>query len=155
MANINVAIPRAKANQLSLEEQTRGFSHKFHVDYTDVNTGGGASDTVTLGIATLPATYVIDRCLVNVTTAFAGTTAFTLTVGSTTTVNAYLTSQSVMTAAALQGAVGATAIVQGTAAISAVAVFTNATGGSPSALTAGACDIYLNIIDLTQQNRLG
>ena len=36
-----------------------------------------------------------------------------------------------------------------------VAVFTNATGGSPSALTAGALDIYLNIVDLTNQPNLG
>jgi hypothetical protein len=36
-----------------------------------------------------------------------------------------------------------------------VAVFTNATGGSPSALTAGELDIYLNIIDLTTIEKLG
>jgi len=34
-------------------------------------------------------------------------------------------------------------------------VFTNATGGSPSALTAGDLDIYLNIIDVGTDPRLG
>ena len=34
MANTNVTIARSKAYNLSLQEQARGYSHKFHVDYT-------------------------------------------------------------------------------------------------------------------------
>ena len=150
MANTNVTIARSKAYNLSLQEQTRGYSHKFHVDYSDVNSGTGASDTVTLTLGTLPSTWVVENALVNVSTAFAGTTAFTVVVGTTTTTNAFITSTSVLTAGVIGSPLSA-ALTNATATSSKdlVAVFTNATGGSPSALTAGALDIYLNIIDLS------
>ena len=150
MATNTHSIARTKISQLSLEEQARGFSHKFTIDYTDVNTGTTATDVETMAFGTTPAKYVIDKCLVNVRTAFAGTGAFTLTVGTTTTTNAFVTSQSVLTAGVLTPTTGGATITTGTAAIGLLATFTNATSGSPSALTAGSLDIYLNIIDLNQ-----
>ena len=48
MADTAVTIPRADLSQLSLQEQARGFSNKFHVDYTDVALGTGSTDTVTM-----------------------------------------------------------------------------------------------------------
>ena len=103
---------------------------------------------MTLG--TLPSTWVVENALVNVSTAFAGTTAFTLVVGTTTTTNAFITSTSVLTAGVIGSPLSAALTnATGTASKDLVAVLTNATGGSPSALTAGALDIYLNIIDLS------
>lgn len=155
MADTAVTIARADTSQLSLQEQARGFSHKFHVDYSDVAYGSGSSDTVTMTLGALPSNYVLNNALVNVTTAFAGTTAFTVQVGTTTSSTALVTAQSVKTAGVLAGVPTTATLVKGTATANLVAVFTNATGGSPSALTAGALDIYLNIVDLSDPTKLG
>jgi hypothetical protein len=155
MADTAVTIARADTSQLSLQEQARGFSHKFHVDYSDVAYGSGSSDTVTMTLGALPSNYVLNNALVNITTAFAGTTAFTVQVGTTTSSTALVTAQSVKTAGVLAGVPTTATLVKGTATANLVAVFTNATGGSPSALTAGALDIYLNIVDLSDPTKLG
>lgn len=155
MADTAVTISRADTSQLSLQEQARGFSNKFHVDYSDVALGTGASDTVTLTLGALPSNFVLNNALVNITTAFAGTTAFSVNVGTTSSTSALVTAQSVKTAGVLAGVPTTATLVKGTASVSLVAVFTNATGGSPSALTAGALDIYLNIVDLSDPTKLG
>ena len=155
MADTAVTIARADTSQLSLQEQARGFSHKFHVDYSDVAYGAGSSDTVTMTLGALPSNYVLNNALVNITTAFAGTTAFTVQVGTTTSSTALVTAQSVKTAGVLAGVPTTATLVKGTATANLVAVFTNADGGSPSALTAGALDIYLNIVDLSDPTKLG
>ena len=155
MADTAVTISRARTSQLSLQEQARGFSHKYTVKAADVAFGAGATDTVTLTLGALPAKWAINNALVNVSTAFAGTTAFTVVVGTTTTTNSFITSQSVLTAGVLAGVPTTATVRTATATANMVAVFTNATGGSPSALTAGELDIYLNIIDLTTIEKLG
>ena len=155
MADTAVTIARADTSQLSLQEQARGFSHKFHVDYSDVAYGSGSSDTVTMTLGALPSNYVLNNALVNITTAFAGTTAFTVQVGTTTSSTALVTAQSVKTAGVLAGVPTTATLIKATATANLVAVFTNATGGSPSALTAGALDIYLNIVDLSDSTKLG
>lgn len=156
MADTPLTIARNRVSSLSLEEQARGFSHKFNVQYSDVAYGAGSADTVTLTLGALPAKWVVNNALVNIKTAFAGTTAFTVVVGTTTTTNAFVTSQSVMTAGVLGTALtGALTNATATATKNLVAIFTNATGGSPSALTAGELDIYLNIIDVGNDPRLG
>ena len=155
MADTAVTIARADTSQLSLQEQARGFSHKFHVDYSDVAYGSGSSDTVTMTLGALPSNYVLNNALVNITTAFAGTTAFTIQVGTTTSSTSLVTAQSVKTAGVLAGVPTTATLVKGTATANLVAVFTNATGGSPSALTAGELDIYLNIVDLSDPTKLG
>lgn len=155
MADTAVTISRADTSQLSLQEQARGFSNKFHVDYSDVALGTGSTDTVTLTLGALPSNFVLNNALVNVTTAFAGTTAFSINVGTTSSTSALVTAQSVKTAGVLAGVPTTATLVKGTASVSLVAIFTNATGGSPSALTAGALDIYLNIVDLSDPTKLG
>ncbi len=158
MANFAHTLGRAKISQLSLEEQARGFSHKFHIDYTDCNSGTVSTDTDTVTLGTLPSLWIVNNALINVTTAFAGTTgAFAVTVGTTTTTNAFVASTSVKTAGALVGALATDAITNATAtaAKDMVAVFTDTTADAATSLTAGALDIYLNIIDLTHPNKLG
>ena len=155
MADTAVTISRADTSQLSLQEQARGFSNKIYVDYSDVALGTGASDTVTLTLGALPSNFVMNNALVNITTAFAGTTAFSINVGTTSSTSALVTAQSVKTAGVLAGGLTNATIVKGTASVNLVAIFTNATGGSPSALTAGALDIYLNIVDLSDPTKLG
>ena len=155
MADTAVTIARADTSQLSLQEQSRGFSNKFHVDFSDVALGAGASDTVTMTLGALPSKFVLNNALVNITTAFDGTTAFSINVGTTSSTSALVTAQSVKTAGVLAGVLTNATIVKGTAAVNLVAIFTNATGGSPSALTAGALDIYMNIVDLSDPTKLG
>jgi hypothetical protein len=155
MANTAVTIARADTSQLSLQEQARGFSNKFHVDYSDVAFGSTDADTVTMTLGALPSNFVLNNALVNITTAFAGTTAFSINVGTTSSTSALVTAQTVKTAGVLAGVPTTATLVKGTASVSLVAIFTNATGGSPSALTAGALDIYLNIVDLSDPTKLG
>ena len=155
MANTAVTIARADTSQLSLQEQARGFSNKFHVDYSDVAFGSTDADTVTMTLGTLPSNFVLNNALVNITTAFAGTTAFSINVGTTSSTSALVTAQSVKTAGVLAGVPTTATLVKGTASVNLVATFTNATGGSPSALTAGALDIYMNIVDLSDPTKLG
>ena len=155
MADTPLTIARNRTNSLSLEEQARGYSHKFNVQSSDIAFGSGATDTVTLTLGALPAKYVVNNALINIKTAFAGTTAMTVVVGTTTSSNAFVTSQSILTAGVLAGGLTNSTISTATATKNMVAVFTNATGGSPSALTAGDLDIYLNIIDVGTEPRLG
>jgi hypothetical protein len=155
MADTAITISRARTNNLSLQEQARGFSHKFSIPYGDVALGTGSTDTVTVTLGALPSNWVINNALVNVSTAFAGTTAFTVQVGTTTATTALVTAQSVKTAGVLAGVPTTATLIKATATTNLVAVFTNATGGSPSALTAGALDIYLNIVDLSASPNLG
>ena len=155
MANTNVTISKTKVSIFGIEQRIQDFTHKFHVDYTDVNTGSGSSDTVTMAIGTSPAQWSVSAAQVYVTTAFAGTTAFTVQVGSTTTTTAFLSAMSVMTQTLLippngPNSVNTPASAYGTSAVGLQALFTNATGGSPSALSAGALDIYLFITDLSR-----
>ena len=155
MADTAVTISRSRVSQLSLQEQARGFSHKFNVKSSDVALGTGSTDTVTVTLGSLPSKYVVNNALVNITTAFAGTTAFSVKVGTTTTTDNMVTAQSVLTAGVLAGVPTTATIRTATASANLVAIFTNATGGSPLALTAGELDIYRNIVDLTQPDRLG
>ncbi len=155
MADTAVTIARNRTSELSLQEQARGFSNKFNVKYSDIAYGTGSTDTVTMTLGALPSNYVLNNALVNITTAFAGTTALTIQVGTTTTTNSLVTAQSVKTAGVLAGVPTTATLVKGTATANLVAIFTNATGGSPSALTAGELDLYLNIVDLSDPTKLG
>ena len=155
MADTAVTIARNRTTELSLQEQARGFSNKFTVKSSDIAYGTGSTDTVTLTLGALPAKYVLNNALVNITTAFAGTTALTIQVGTTTTTNSLVTAQSVLTAGVLAGVPTTATIRTATATANLVAIFTNSTGGSPSALTAGELDIYLNIVDLSDPTKLG
>jgi len=146
MANTTVVVARAKTFPLSTQEGAYSeCTLKYHVDYGDIAYGTGSSDTVTLTLGATPANWAVTNSRVNVTTAFAGTTALTIQVGTTTTTNAFVTALSVLTAGLLQGS-QTLANATGTATITMQALFTNATGGSPSALSAGALDIYLNLL---------
>lgn len=152
MANTTIAISGKNVSVLPLPERIGDFSIKYHVNFSDVATGTGSSDTVTLTLGSTPATWIIGAALGVITTAFAGTTAFTVTVGTTTNVACLLPSQSTLTAGTITSTSGFNQVATvtqatGTAAIGLVAVFTNATGGSPSALTAGAMDLYLSVVN--------
>lgn len=156
MANTNVTISKTKVSRMPLPEASSGFNLKFHVDYTDVNSGTGSGDTITMSLGSTPTgSWMVAQAIAVVTTAFAGTTAFTVIVGTTTSTNCILTSTSVMTAGVISNtngvnSVNGVAASSGTTSIGLQATFTNATGGSPSALSAGSMDIFVALYDPTK-----
>ncbi len=153
MADTAVTISPLRVSTISTQGSASfGCNTKITIPYTDIKFGAGATDTVTVTLGTTPAKFLIDKCFVNVRTAFAGTGALTLVVGQTTA-NASLASTSVMTAGVLGAAGGVTTSASGSTGVAAQtmkAIFTNATSGSPSALSAGELDIYLNILDTSK-----
>ena len=154
MADTAITISDDRVSPLSNQEQAAtGFNKKFTVLYSDIAYGTGSTDTVTLTLGATPTKWYVDRAMVNVSTAFAGTTALTVVVGTTTNTSAFVTSTTVLTAGVLGIAGFAPVTVTNSSSTSSVglrAVFTNATGGSPSALTAGKLDIYLRLNDAAQ-----
>lgn len=151
MADTAVTISLLRVTPLSNQERgDHGFTHRFKVLAADIAFGAGATDTVTMTLGALPALWVVDKAVVNVKTAFVGTTALAIIVGTTTTTNNFIASASVLTAGLIQPATGKNTVATiagstGTATKNLVAIFTNSTSGSPSALTAGELDIYLSI----------
>lgn len=151
MANTDVTI--SQVDILSLQEKAAGFTHKWTIAYTDVDEGTGAADTVTAALGNTPSNFIVAKVAANVTTAFAGTSgAFTMEVGTDGDPNNFIESTSVKSAGTILAAAGAApATLAGSHAQAADAlevVFTNATSGSPSALTAGSVDIYMQLIEL-------
>lgn len=156
MSDTAITISGTRVTALSEQEIAAfGMTHKFNVQYSDIAYGSASADTVTLTLGATPAKFVIDKAAVNVKTAFAGTTALAVVVGTTGSTNAFTTSTSVKTVAFIQPATGKNTIASiangtATATTNLVAVFTNSTDGSPSALTAGELDIYLSMRDTTR-----
>ena len=147
MANTDVTLGNSRKVVLSNQERAQGFTHKYTVKYTDIDEGTGSSDTVTVALGSTPTDFVITKAAVNVTTAFAGTGALAVEVGTDGDPNNFITSTSVAAVGPIISAVGAAPVtLSGTFAAASDAIealFTNSSSGSPSALTAGECDIYL------------
>jgi hypothetical protein len=148
MANTAVTLPDARKSVLSNQERAQGFTHKFKVLYTDVDEGGGSSDTVTVTLGNTPTNFIITKTVVNVSTAFAGTGGLAIEVGTDGDPNNFLSSTTVLTAGPIN--TGFSSQTGSYAAASDVlsAVFTNSSSGSPSALSAGELDIYLAMHDV-------
>jgi len=156
MADTAITISKTRVTPLTANERENGYNMKFKVKYSDIACGTGATDTVTLTLGTTPTRWVITRGLAIVTSSFVGTgtQTFAVTVGTTSPsdVDSILPSASVLTAGVIQATTGpntcaAPANCTGVATSTIKAIFTNAAAGSPSALTAGEMDIYLNVLD--------
>ncbi len=155
MANTNVTLPASYQSSLASKNfYPLGCNTKWTIPYSQVNTGTGSSDTVTVALGSTPAKWLINSAYVYVDTAFAGTTSFSLVVGTTTTTNAMIATADLISVGAgplvPASGVPVSTNLKGTSAIALQALFTNATGGSPSALTAGNLTIYANVVDLTK-----
>lgn len=153
MADNAVTLPASNKSILSEQEQSAfGFTNKFRINFSDFSTvtTTGATDTVTFALGALPAKWLVDKALVNVTTAFTGITgATTIAVGTTTTVAAFVTAVTCTATGAIQMASTLPVLTNATATAtkSMVVTFTTAGTGGPAAITAGQCDIYLSIAD--------
>lgn len=152
MANYTLTLPGSRKTVLTdVERAVSGFSQKFTILASDLTSLGAttATDTVTVVLGPTTPLWLADKALVNVGVAFAGTTALAINVGTTSSTSAFVTAQSVITVAALGQASGLAALTNATAtsSLSMVAVLTNSSGGSISALTAGQADIFLNLMN--------
>ena len=157
MADYPVTLNKALATPLLEPERAAGFTHKFTIPFSTVavSTATTATDTVTVTLCTTPAFFAVKSGLGIVRTAFAGTTALTVTVGTAGSAAAILPSTTVLSGSVIQpttgfGNVATPGSTFATAATTLRAVFTNATGGSPSALTAGSMDVYVSLLDLSK-----
>ena len=153
MADTALTINDDRVSPLSVQEKAAtGCNIKFKVLYSDLSaTTSASNDTITLTLGATPAKWYIDKCMMNISTAFTGVSNMVWTVGTTTSVAALISSTSVLTAAVLNQAVGVPVLTNttATASKSLVAIATTGTGGGP-ALTAGEFTIYMNLVDATQ-----
>lgn len=162
MANVDVDLRGGQyGGVLSAEEQGySGFTHYWEVPYTVLSGTGltGASDTVTVVLMDTPKDWVVLKAVANVVEAFDGeaTQALTLQFGTDGDPNAVIEATSVFTAGPIVGGAGGAPATQANAEGAASDVlellFTNATAGSPSELTAGKVKIWASVLDL---NALG
>lgn len=157
MADYPITIAKSRVTIESNPERLNGFTNKYNVKYSDIalSSATGSTDTVTVTLGTTPTVWAASRAVANVTTAFAGTGGLALTVGTSGSTAAILASASVLTAGLKQNSNGMNSVATptsatSTASASLVAVFTNSVGSSPSVLSAGELDIYLNILDLAK-----
>lgn len=157
MADYPIKISKQRVAIESNPERLNGFTNKYTVKYTDIALASatGSTDTVTVTLGTTPTLWAATRAIANVTTAFAGTGGLALTVGTSGSTAAILASASVLTAGLKQNTNGVNSVATPTAATSTasaslVATFTNSVGSSPSVLSAGELDIYLNVLDLAK-----
>lgn len=156
MASQTITINDDRITPLSNQEEAgTGFSHKFRVLYTDIAlaAANGATDTVTVTIGSTPTKWYVYRAMANVSTAFAGTGGLTLAVGTSSNTGAMIAATSVLTAGIINlagGVVASASQSTGTSAATLQLLFTNSVSGSPSALTAGVVDVYLNLQDASQ-----
>jgi hypothetical protein len=156
MADFPITLSRVRVTPLTNPERHNGFTHKFTIKAADVAVASatGSTDTVTVTLCSTPANWIVPQAMAVIRTAFAGTTALTVQVGGTTA-NAFLAATSVLTAGKVvpsggMNSVNTVASAHATAAQTIKATFTNATGGSPSAVSAGEVDIFLSILDATK-----
>lgn len=157
MANFPITLIGQRISPLILPERNGDYTVRYYIPYTDlaVASATGNADTITVTLGTTPAPWQVTAAVAYVSPVFAGTTALTMTCGTTTTPNAFLASTTVLTAGTIQPPNGSQttnvpASCVGNTAVTMQAVFTNATGGSPSALTTGGMYIELAVIDPSQ-----
>lgn len=158
MASYTVTLPKARCSTLSNSEQAAtGMSHRWRVLAADIAyaTATATNDVLTFTLGATPTNWIVDKALVNVTTAAVGTTAVTLAVGTTSSTAAFVSAQSIKTAGPLEmvSTLPILTNAQGTASLNLVATLTDADGGtnSLSAVTAGQFDIYLNVVNLDKR----
>jgi hypothetical protein len=153
MADTAFTISSARVSPLSEQEiAATGCNTKYVFNYSDIALGSGASDTVTVTLGPTPASWYIDKCLGNISTAFTGITAMTVIVGTTSSTAALVSSKSILTAGMINQAVGVPILTNttATASVSLVATFTAAGTGGPAGLTAGSMSLYINLKDSTK-----
>jgi hypothetical protein len=138
-------------------ETTRqtGFTHRFRIPFDILNNAAWTTqgDTVTVTLGSTPTKFLVDKALVNISTAFATTGTLTIQVGTDGDPDNFVDAQDAKTAATLAGASGALPVTEagsyGIASDVLVARFTTqGSTGAPADITAGVAEVFLSVKDL-------
>lgn len=131
-----------------------GFTHKFTIPYTEINTSTWTTDgdTVTLTLGSTPAKWLVDKVAVDIKTAFVTDGTLTVQIGTDGDQDNFLDAQDAKTQALLLADTSATVKTEagsfGIASDVLVARFTTqAATGAPSDISAGEAIVYLAIRD--------
>lgn len=149
------------ANRMSiLTEQERaatGFTHKFVIDYTDINdsTWTDDGDTVTVELLDTDADWVVTKCIGNVTTAFTTDGTLTVAVGTDGNPDSLLDETSVKAVGpVVDVAAGAPPVLADSFAAASdtlVAQFaTQAATGAPADIDAGSLTVFMTLLELNK-----
>lgn len=138
------------------ERAATGFTHKLTIDYTDIDEGAGATDTVTVTIGNTPTKFAVLRCLGNITIVWDGASLqeLSIEVGTDGDPNNFIASNEILDAA-VTGPIGTAGAIPATLAGSVAnasdvlqVLFTNAAAGSPSELTQGSIDLWFELSNI-------
>lgn len=142
-----------KLEQLSAEQMAHtGFTHYFRVPFDIINTSTWTTqgDTVTVTLGTTAARYAVDRCMIDISTAFATTGTLTVSLGTSSNTALLIAATTAKTAGIINGTAAPANACAGTSAATLQCRFTTqAATGAPSDITAGVADIFVRIIDIT------
>ena len=132
-----------------------GFTHRYRIPFDVLNNAAwtGQGDTVTVTLGSTPTKFLVDKALVNISTAFATTGTLTIQVGTDGDPDNFIDAQDAKTAATLLADTSATVKTEagsfGIASDVLVARFTTqGSTGAPADITAGVAEVLLAIIDL-------
>lgn len=156
LATASSASNGVKIELLSAETKRQtGFTHRFRVPFDVLNAAAWTTqgDTVTVTLGSTPTKFLIDKALVNISTAFATTGTLTIQVGTDGDPDNFIDAQDAKTAAVLIGSQGAEPVTEaGTVGVASdvlvVRFTTQAATGAPADITAGVAEILLGIIDI-------
>ena len=133
-----------------------GFTHRYRIPFDVLNNAAwtGQGDTVTVTLGSTPTKFLVDKALVNISTAFATTGTLTIQVGTDGDPDNFVDAQDAKTAATLAGAAGALPVTEagsyGVARDVLVARFTTqGSTGAPADITAGVAEVFLSVKDLS------
>lgn len=159
--SVTLATATSASNGVKIEllsaETTRqtGFTHRFRIPFDVINTSTWTTqgDTVTVTLGSTPTKFLVDKALVNISTAFATTGTLTIQVGTDGDPDNFIDAQDAKTAAVLIGSQGAEPVTEaGTVGVASdvlVARFTTqGATGAPSDITAGVAEILLSVVDI-------
>ena len=146
-----------KVETLTNQERANGWTHKWTISYSDINTASSTNDDdVNVVLGNTPANWILSRSIIHVTTAFAGATTAnypTASFGTDGDVDNFVavsdtTAQTTYVGAA-GGAPATAAGSHGTAADVLLAQFLFDAASDPAELTAGELDVYAAIHELS------
>lgn len=150
------SVTLGKVENLSNLERANGWTHKWTIAYTDINTASSTdNDDVNVILGNTPANWILSRAALHVTTAFAGATTSSIPTASFGTdgdVDNFIAASDTTAQATYIGAAGgAPATAAGSHATAAdvlLAQFLFDASSDPAELTAGSLDIYAAIHEL-------
>lgn len=152
LATASSASRNIKLEQLSAEQKDHtGFSHWFRIPHDILNNPAWTTqgDTVTVTVGNTPARWIMNRCSIDISTAFTTTGTLTLSLGTTASPALSIAATTATTAGIINGLGTPAAATVGTSSTGLVVRFsTQASTGAPANITAGVADVFLQLVDV-------